>query len=868
MSEAEKHAYTLPLADVRATLERVGGKGASLARLVRAGLPVPDGFHVTTTAYRDFVDANNIQALIESALHPVDVKQPHTLEAVSEQIRSAFARGAVPGEIAQAIGDAYRQLGDVPVAVRSSATAEDLPGLSFAGQQETFLNMRGSSAVLDAVKRCWASLWTARAIGYRAQHQIDQQHVSLAVVVQQLVPAEAAGVLFTANPMNGDRQQIVMNAVWGLGEAMVSGLVTPDSLVLDKTTQQVLTREISDKQLMTARAGSGTFEQPVPAAQRRAPVLDDAAAAELARLGVRIEQLFGRPVDVEWARAAGVFNIVQARPITALREPELPAPAQWRLPDPKAQYYRASIVELLPDPLTPLFATLGRAAINHSYKRFADAVFGDAQAWPSDILVTINDYAFYGIRTTARLLGAAGRALSRLVPMLAHADERWAAARPRYAATVERWRAEDLQRLSAIDSLSAVREVLEAAFDHYITLQSGIIPVAYMSETLFTEVYNRLLKGRDGPPALKFMLGFDSAPIRAEKSLDDLAQWTRAQPPLAAHVLHTSSATLVEQLHADAPYGMDASVWQAWRDGFHAHLAQFGHAIYDLDFAKPLPADDPAPLLDTFKFFVSGRGNDPYARQRKAAEERTDAMRVMRTRLAGLRRSVFDGLLSWAQRYAPLREDGLADVGLGWPLVRAMLRECGERLANVGMIADPGDVFWLEERELESAALALDGGAPNLASAAELVILRKQIWRAEKRATPPSLLPERAKWLGMDLERWMPARDRQQGDTIKGIGASPGKVSGVARVLRGPDEFNQMQHGDILVAAITTPAWTPLFALASGVVTDVGGPLSHSSIVAREYGIPAVLGTGVATRRIQSGQRIMVDGDVGTVTFI
>ncbi|HET6315748.1 MAG TPA: PEP/pyruvate-binding domain-containing protein, partial [Chloroflexota bacterium] len=417
MSEAEKHAYTLPLADVRATLERVGGKGASLARLVRAGLPVPDGFHVTTTAYRDFVDANNIQALIESALHPVDVKQPHTLEAGSEQIRSAFARGAVPGEIAQAIGDAYRQLGDVPVAVRSSATAEDLPGLSFAGQQETFLNMRGSSAVLDAVKRCWASLWTARAIGYRAQHQIDQQHVSLAVVVQQLVPAEAAGVLFTANPMNGDRQQIVMNAVWGLGEAMVSGLVTPDSLVLDKTMQQVLTRQTSDKQLMTARAGSGTFEQPVPDAQRRAPVLDDAAAAELARLGVRIEQLYGRPVDVEWTRAAGIFNIVQARPITALREPELPAPTQWRLPDPKAQYYRASIVELLPDPLTPLFATLGRAAINHSYKRFADAVFGDAQAWPSDILVTLNDYAFYGIRTTARLLGAAGRALSRLVPM-------------------------------------------------------------------------------------------------------------------------------------------------------------------------------------------------------------------------------------------------------------------------------------------------------------------------------------------------------------------------------------------------------------------------------------------------------------------
>jgi pyruvate,water dikinase len=240
-----------------------------------------------------------------------------------------------------------------------------------------------------------------------------------------------------------------------------------------------------------------------------------------------------------------------------------------------------------------------------------------------------------------------------------------------------------------------------------------------------------------------------------------------------------------------------------------------------------------------------------------------------RLREAGLRRRVVRRLLSAAQRYAPLREDALADVGLGWPMVRRMLREVGQRLVAAGALTERDDVFWLQSEELTAAAHALDAGQP-VAEQRRAVAARRATWEQERRMTPPVTLPVKGggRFLGIDFSGWAPARtDQAAGNTIEGIGTSPGRVTGTARVLHGPSDFPQMQPGDILVAKITIPAWTPLFALAAGVVTDVGGPLSHSSIVAREYQIPAVLGTGVATARIQSGQRIEVDGDRGVVTL-
>uniref|UniRef100_UPI002453DCC7 PEP/pyruvate-binding domain-containing protein n=1 Tax=Nocardia brasiliensis TaxID=37326 RepID=UPI002453DCC7 len=272
MTTSGSDPLVLELDDARATLAHAGGKGASLARLAAAKLPVPPGFHVTTAAYRRFVDATGLTARILDAVAAADPDRADTVSAAAAEIAAMFAEQTVPEEISQAVRSAYALLGDhVAVAVRSSATAEDLPELSFAGQQETYLNIRGADEVMAAVQRCWASLWTARAIDYRARQEIESNEVDLAVVVQRLVPADAAGVLFTADPVTGARDRVMINAAWGLGEAIVSGNVTPDTLLVAKADRSMLRQDISDKDMMTVRTDTGTAEVPVPAAQRRGP---------------------------------------------------------------------------------------------------------------------------------------------------------------------------------------------------------------------------------------------------------------------------------------------------------------------------------------------------------------------------------------------------------------------------------------------------------------------------------------------------------------------------------------------------------------------------------------------------------------------
>jgi pyruvate,water dikinase len=416
--------------------------------------------------------------------------------------------------------------------------------------------------------------------------------------------------------------------------------------------------------------------------------------------------------------------------------------------------------------------------------------------------------------------------------------------------------------------LDGVREIVVMAAKYYLTIQGGILPAAYMSESFFSFVYDRLFKLRGDPPALTFMLGYDSAPIRAEQSLYDLAQWARQQQGLTDVLSNLSDKQFASAYRTGHLAGVDEAVWSEFCQRLAAHLARYGHTIYDLDFAKPLPADDPASLLETLKFFLSGQAPDPSVRQAASATAREQAVHALQARLRGPLLSLFRRLVRAAQGYAPLREDALADVGLGWPILRRMLHEIGNRLVAAKSIATPDDTFWLTEDELQSATRALDEQQP-VQDYHAIITKRRMLWEGRRKLTPPAALPLKggARFMGIDFSSMLPARtDQQAGDVIKGIGASPGRVTGPARVISGPSEFNQMRRADILVAKITTPAWTPLFALASGVVTDVGGPLSHSSIVAREYHIPAVLGTGVATERLHSDQQITVDGDAGTVT--
>jgi rifampicin phosphotransferase len=866
------HRFIIPLSEPHASLAAVGGKGVSLARLYAAGLPVPNGFNLTTEAYWKFVSENNLQIVIRQALAAIDLSKPATLEASSSRIQKEFLAARIPPDIASEVVTAYAALPgqDPAVAVRSSATAEDLPEASFAGQQDTYLNVNGPAAVLEATQKCWASLWTARAIGYRARQGIDPDQVALGVVVQLLVPAEAAGILFTANPVNGKHDQVVINAAWGLGEAIVGGMVTPDTLIVNKANGHILERKIANKQVMTVRVNGGTQEQPVPDSLKQIPVLDHEAAAMLNRYATQIEKLYDQPMDIEWALADGNFYIVQARPITALPAQQAPETFEWTLPDPKGQYLRASIVELLPDPLTPLFATLGLQAIENGINTMTQDLFDMPSGVLSGFMLAIDGYAYQKVSFTpyqwwmllTRMVLRFGRILREGVPYWQNV------AHPCYIEAANHWRVEDIAALSSSELLNGVNELLSAFANHLAALMASTMGPTAGSEGLFTKVYEKTALRPGDPSAPAFLMGFDSIPIKAEKALYDLAVWCGSRQELSAYLINTQSVTIATQLdRADPPANISAVDWLEWQTHFREYLNCYGYSIYDLDFSKPLPMDDPSPILENLKLFVTGDGKNPYERQQAYADGREAAVASTRARLRGIKRWAFEKTLKWAQSHAPLREDGIAEIGLAYPYLRRMLQELGRRFVEVGAIGHPEDIYWLEAVEVKMAVAALELGEP-VESKLEAIQERKALWHMRKHLSPPPQLPPGKKYMGIDFETMLAMSSASpQGNIIRGVAASPGQVSGIACVLHGPADFGQMQVGGILVASITTPAWTPLFALASGIVTDIGGPLSHGSIVAREYGIPAVLGTGVATRCIHSGQRITVDGNTGVVTL-
>jgi len=529
------------------------------------------------------------------------------------------------------------------------------------------------------------------------------------------------------------------------------------------------------------------------------------------------------------------------------------------------------VAELLPEPLSPLFATLALPVWSKATRKM---MAESRLVQPESVaLLTIHVYAYYELALStvqmARMFLTFALRGKRLVSMLREARTQWAdGTLPRYAKVAAEWTGRDLAATPALDLLAGAQQIVEAAADYYLSIQL-VLAVVNLSEAIFTGVYSHLIKRRSDPSALTILLGFDSAPIRAEKSLYDLAMWARQEGELAEYLAETSGKEIAAAYESQAAPIAAGESWQGFTARLAEHLNRFGHAVYDLDFAKSLPAEAPAPLLETLKYFVAGQGRSPYERQAAATAAREQAAASLLARLRGLRLRLFRRVLRWAQSFAPLREDSLADVGLGWPVLRRILREMGRRLVTAGAMAECDEVFWLQWEELEEVARLLDAGQ-SAEDYRRAIAERRETWRREHGVTPPVALPLKggARVLGLDFSSWMPARSSQaESGAIRGIGASPGRVTGAACVIHGPEEFDQMKPGDILVAKITTPAWTPLFALASGIVTDVGGPLSHSSIVAREYGVPAVLGTGVGTHRIHSGQQITVDGNGGVVTI-
>jgi pyruvate,water dikinase len=792
-----------------------GGKATNLAALMHAGLPVPAGFCVTTAAYTEVAgDATTAEDVLARP---------------------------VPEAVREAIAAAYRQLGpDVPVAVRSSATAEDLPSASFAGQHDTFLDVTGEQAVLHAVRRCWASLWTDRAVAYRAANGVDPGTVRLAVVVQQMVDAAAAGVMFTADPLSSRRGRAVIEASPGLGESVVSGTVTPDHYVVDTAAGEILGR--------TAGPGS-------------ALCLDDRHLRTLAGLAREVEAAFGDvPQDVEFAvdRKDRVW-LVQARPITTSPAAAGGVSAEWQPPIPGSVWIRRQVVEHMPGPLAPLFDEL---YLSEGLERSTDLIMrqlaGQTGFHLDDLVerppfTTINGFAYSRADTNIapRKIPGLLRMIAKVYyAVLTQAEADWRGrALPAYLGTVERWRTSDPASLHAPALLRGVRELAAADAEYWFPV-AIVVGLAKVTDALFGRFLALAIRRPELTSGL-FLRGFPSKGLDADAALESLAGLARSSEALKRSVLDTPPGDWVETLPS-TPGGV------ALLDRLDAYFREYGHQIYSLDFAEPTPADDPLPTLRSLQGRVGGEPVDVRGRHEALVRARDELTARTAASLDPVRRRAFLAAVSRARRFGRSRDDALFYLGAGWPVLRRLALELGRRLVEEGALDAADDVFYLHSAEIE---------APRPEHAA-LARQRRALRDRRRRLRPPAAVPVTGRMrLGrLDLSAFeTQKRNEPESGRLDGFAVSPGQVTAPASVVLGPGDFGRMTPGSILVCPTTTPAWTPLFGQAKGLVTDIGGVLAHGSIVAREYGIPAVMGTGSATERIRQGQVVTVDGDRGTV---
>ncbi len=881
----------LYFSDPGTTLALAGGKGANLAKLARAGFSVPPGFIIATNAYRAFVETNHIQPRLLAVTTALSSESPTELENASADIRVLFEQGRLAGEIADSISQAYLGLAHRAVAVRSSATAEDLPGMAFAGQQDTYLNVVGADAVLEAVRRCWGSLWTARAMAYRIRNHIPPDQVTLAVVVQAMIPSEVSGVLFTANPVTGRRDEMVIDASYGLGEAIVSGQVEPDHYVVDPHTWAIRERQLGAKQLaILPRANGGTEHVEREGAMRQA--LPDTPILALAQMAQRVAEHFGAPQDIEWAWANQQLYLLQSRPITSL----YPLPETVGHDDGLRVYVNFNSIQGVTDPLTPVGIDAIRLVFSHVPKllharstirqllpdaggrlfmdwtdlvrdprlcKIAPNLLADTDPGARHILVDLiahRPLAPKRVLTFRRMLTL----ILGLLPILRRVIGAMVAPDPVYArvvATGEQFialaqaRADSARDLSS--RLRAMRDDLSHFEEIFLPVMPMVLPILSAIPLLDRWLVHWL--GEKPGTAFQLVRGVPNLTTQMDLKLWAAAQAIRADP-IAREAMQSQS---VEKLAAAYRRGELPAVAQRALGEF---LEAYGmRAATEIDMGRPRWREDPAPILHTLVSYLQITDqNQAPALVFRRNQERADALtaeyigRAHETRWGGLRARLIGSLVHRIRALGGLREVPLFYMVRTLDIYRTVLLDSGRELAARGQLEYAQDIFFVPMDVLTAFAQ----GDASIGLKPMVAANRVDYERECSRKQMPRILLSNGKAFYEGASDTAAA-----GPELAGEAVSPGVVEGPVHVILDPHQAH-LTPGEILVCPSTDPGWTPLFLAAGGLVMEIGGMITHGSIVAREYGVPAVVGIHHATTRLKDGDRVRVDGNRGVVTRI
>lgn len=884
----------------------VGGKGANLGRMVAAGLPVPPGFVVPTDVYREFVTAAGLDATVAETADGLDYGDAEKLEQATAGLREKFVAAAVPSAVEQAILAAYAELGeDAYVAVRSSGTAEDTAEASFAGLHDTYLDIRGDAQVLDAVKRCWASLWTARATAYRDRMGFPHGEASLAVVVQAMIESDVAGVMFTANPLNGATDETVINASWGLGEAVVSGIVTPDEFVLSNAKLSTRRQNLGSKEREIVRDpdnASGTVEREVTRERQQEPTLDGEQLRRLGALGQRITRYYGRkPQDIEWALAGGELYVLQSRDVTGTTLAWDEDVDAWQaLPDDDEYVWtRAFADEWWTGAVTPLFYSIRadgqtECHINamrnmglHDSAEMRIFKYYNAEVYWNASVEKVEAPKF--IPGFLRSPGALGRMPPAWWQEAMDAPFSWASYAKLYAKLMvtepamgpTKWISTVYDfyenRTAEADGISdeEIRELDDEALMKYLDERmafwvefnhhqwAGFFIFAPGLLLLLGDLLGRWYTGGNDQAFSDLMTGLPKQTVTLTENeiLWDLGRMIRSNEKLGKLFEDSDGPTFFAAIK-DEPEAAE------FRAKYDQMLVDHGHrGQADRDFWFPRRIENPQIDYNAFRAILSSTSDVSPAEQ----EEKTKAMREASTEeiIANLRKQplgflkaeLFKVILDQTYRFLQLRDDERHYVDrISWSKKRALL-EINRRLLDRGLVEEAKEFYFLSKGELYERLRESD----------DLTLTRAKIEgrRANfdafdrKEMMPPAFL-QGGETIDLDLAA---EEGEEEVGVLKGLGTSRGTVTGRARIIRGLEEIGRVEEHDILVCQATDPGWTPVFLVIDGLVLETGGMLAHGSCLSREYGLPAVQVRN-AMGLIEDGATITVDGETGNVTLV
>lgn len=912
-AEQEKGGICVGLGEDRSTeISLVGGKGASLGRLVGAGFPVPPGFVVTTAGYAAHLRANDLVGKIRKILENLDYGDFDALEAETKRIRETITACDIPDDLAREIVRTYEALGDSPyVAVRSSGTAEDLEGASFAGQYDTYLGIQGSDALLDGILRCWASMWTARVTAYRRAKGFDHGAAGIGVVIQTMVDADIAGVMFTGNPMNARADEYLINASWGLGEAVVSGSVTPDEYIVGRDTLKIKRQTLGSKELQIVRdrqTGKGTVREPVPDDLQGTYTLSDKQVGTLADMGREVSTYYGGlPQDTEWALADGIFYLLQSRPVTGAAFtweedldlwPELPE-------DEDTIWTRSWADEVWTGAITPLMWSIRgnwmKVACRTNYPPFEMEDLADLRAYkywrgagyyntradeiiakhmlppnlrepmlhrlhPSQLEQAMSApfdlehclAMLLRIEETHPAMGIVNLFLgARMAPRLEEIDI-FTARRNQLKATVFPGE-EELRDISDEDLKERIR-VANLPFE-------GAGLGTWGSLFIYMPAIRALLEGvllhwYDGGNPNVYMELISGLPERTLQAQDDYDFWK-----LAEMIRQSEKLTELIKTFKDAAFFEELKNHEEGR-AFLERYSDFlevnffrGHAdrdMYHLRRAEDPSIDYNALLqLSATTGLVSPVEREESLNERRVAATAEVAENLEKKPMGALKVKIFNALLGPCVRALSGRDNSrpMSDV-VTWNK-KVLIKELGRRTVSRGLLESERDYWFLSIQEIYGL---LDGThSQNLAKAKAAGRMKgfdDFLFHVED---PPMFLKDD---VPMDTD---PSADRD--GVVKGMGTSPGTVTARARIIPTQKDISLLEKGDILVCHGTDPGWTLVFSLVSGVVAQTGGAIAHFSCLSREYGIPAVSLPG-AMKLIEDGSVITVNGSTGEIRLV